>query len=335
MWAQDWSNVYPLLSPPDKGDQPDLTAALRAKNVVAKGMVRYAEGFFTSLGFEPLPATFWERSLFVKPRDREVVCHASAEDIDFKDDVRIKACIEPTAEDFTVVHHELGHNFYQRAYDNLPPLFENSANDGFHEAIGDMAALSVTPEYLKRIGLIDTVSPPSADIALLLNRVLDRVALLPFTLVIDEWRWKVFSGEIMPADYNKSWWELRRKYQGVAPPVARSEADFDPGAKYHIAANVPYARYFLAIILQYQFQRALCKEAGFTGPLHRCSIYGNKAAGAKLEKMLAMGASRPWPDALETLTGQRQMDATALMDYYAPLKKWLDEQNAGHHVGWN
>jgi peptidyl-dipeptidase A len=334
MWAQDWSNIYPLLSPPNAGAQPELTAALRAKNVDAKGMVRYAEGFFTSLGFEPLPATFWERSLFQKPRDREVVCHASAEDIDFKDDVRIKACIEPDAENFTVVHHELGHNFYQRAYDNQPPLFENSANDGFHEAIGDMAALSVTPEYLKQIGLIDSVSPPSVDIALLLNRVLDRVALLPFTLVIDQWRWKVFSGEIKPEDYNKAWWELRRKYQGVAPPEARNEADFDPGAKYHIAANVPYARYFLAIILQYQFHRALCKEAGYSGPLHRCSIYGNKAAGAKLAKMMAMGASRPWPDALETLTGQRQMDATALMDYYAPLKKWLDEQNVGHNVGW-
>lgn len=335
MWAQDWSNVYPLLAPMDAGAQPDLNAALRAKNVDAKGMVRFAEKFFTSLGFEPLPATFWERSLFEKPRDREVVCHASAEDIDFKDDVRIKACIEPTAENFVVVHHELGHNFYQRAYDQQPPLFENSANDGFHEAIGDMAALSVTPEYLKQIGLIDSVSPPSADIALLLNRALDRVALLPFTLVIDEWRWKVFSGEIKPEDYNKAWWELRRTYQGVAPPEPRSEADFDAGAKYHIAANVPYARYFLAIILQYQFHRALCQEAGYIGPLHRCSIYGNKAAGAKLAKMLAMGASRPWPDALEALTGQRKMDATALMEYYAPLKKWLDEQNAGHRVGWD
>jgi len=334
MWAQDWSNIYPLLSPPNAGAQPDLTAALRAKNVDAKEMVRYAEGFFTSLGFEPLPATFWERSLFTKPRDRDVVCHASAEDIDFKDDVRIKVCIETDAENFTVVHHELGHNFYQRAYDKQPPLFENSANDGFHEAIGDMAALSVTPEYLKQIGLIDTVSPPSADIALLLNRVLDRVALLPFTLVIDEWRWKVFSGETKPADYNKSWWELRRKYQGVAPPEPRSEADFDPGAKYVYPASLHSARYFLAIILQYQFHRALCKEAGYTGPLHRCSIYGNKAAGAKLAKMLAMGESRPWPDALEALTGQRQMDATALMDYYAPLKKWLDQQNAGHRVGW-
>jgi peptidyl-dipeptidase A len=335
MWSQEWNNIYPLLSPPDAGAQPDVGAALRAKNVDAQGMAHYGEGFFISLGFPPLPETFWERSLFTKPRDREVVCHASAWDIDFKNDVRIKACLEQTAEDFTTVHHELGHNFYQRAYNDLPPLFQNGANDGFHEAIGDTIALSVTPEYLKQIGLIDTVPPPSADIGLLLDRALDKVAFVPFGLLVDQWRWKVFSGEIKPADYNKSWWELRRKYQGVAPPVARSEADFDPGAKYHIADNVPYARYFLASILQFQFHRALCKEAGYTGPLHRCSIYGNKAAGAKFAKMLAMGTSRPWPDALETLTGQRQMDATAMLDYFAPLKKWLDEQNAGHHVGWN
>ena len=335
MWSQEWNNIYPLLNPPNAGSGPDVGAALRAKNVDAQGMVRYAEGFFKSLGFEPLPATFWERSLFTKPRDREVVCHASAWDIDFKDDLRIKVCIDPTAEDFTTVHHELGHNFYQRAYDDLSPLFMNSANDGFHEAIGDTIALSVTPEYLKQIGLIDTVSPPSADIGLLLDRALDKVAFLPFGLLVDQWRWKVFSGEIKPADYNKAWWELRRKYQGVAPPDERSEADFDPGAKYHVAANVPYTRYFLAYILQFQFHRALCKEAGYTGPLNRCSIYGNKAAGAKLARMLAMGASKPWPDALEAMTGQRQMDATAILDYFAPLKKWLDEQNAGHKVGWN
>ena len=335
MWSQEWNNIYPLLAPPNSDSGPDVGAALRAKNVDARGMVRYAEGFFTSLGFEPLPATFWERSLFTKPRDREVVCHASAWDLDFKDDLRIKVCIEPTAEDFTTVHHELGHNFYQRAYNDLSPLFRTSANDGFHEAIGDTIALSVTPEYLKQIGLIDAVPPPSADIGLLLDRALDKVAFLPFGLLVDEWRWKVFSGEIKPADYNKSWWELRRKYQGIAPPVARSEADFDPGAKYHVADNVPYARYFLATILQFQFHRALCNEAGYTGPLHRCSIYGNKAAGARLAKMMAMGASRPWPDALEALTGERRMDATALLDYFAPLKKWLDEQNMGHHVGWN
>jgi peptidyl-dipeptidase A len=272
--------------------------------------------------------------MFTRPRDRDVVCHASAWDIDYRDDVRIKVCIEQTADDFTTIHHELGHNFYQRAYENQPPLFANGANDGFHEAIGDTIALSVTPEYLKQIGLLDTVPPPSADIGLLLKRALDKVAFLPFGLMIDKWRWEVFSGKIKPSDYNSSWWAMKREYQGVAPPMERTEADFDPGAKYHVAGNVPYARYFIAAVLEYQFHRALCKEAGFTGPLDRCSIYNNKAAGTKLNKMLEMGTSKPWPDELEVLTGQRQMDATAILDYYAPLKKWLDQQNQGHHVGW-
>ena len=335
MWAQQWNNIYSLLATPNGPSSPDVGAALRAKNIDAKAMVRYGEAFFTSLNFDPLPSTFWERSLFTKPRDRDVVCHASAWSIDFKEDLRIKMCIDPTEEDFAAVHHELGHNFYQRAYNTLPPLFQNSANDGFHEAIGDTIALSVTPEYLQQIGLIDNVPPASGDIGLLLQRSLEKVAFLPFGLLVDQWRWKVFSGEIKPADYNKAWWELRRKYQGVAPPVSRSESDFDPGAKYHVDANVPYTRYFLADILQFQFHRALCKQAGYTGPLHRCSIYGNKAAGAKLAKMLAMGQSRPWPEALEVISGQKQMDATAMLDYFAPLKKWLDEQNEGHKVGWN
>jgi len=334
MWAQDWSNIYPLVAPPNADPGYDLTKILEQRGTKPLDMVHDAENFFKSLGFAPLPPTFWERSLFTKPLDREVVCHASAWDIDYKDDLRVKVCLEPTAEDFAVIHHELGHNFYQRAYDTLPPLFMSGANDGFHEAIGDTIALSITPDYLKQIGFLQTVPPVSADIGLLMQRALAKVAFLPFGLVIDQWRWQVFSGEIKPDDYNRSWWAMRLKYQGVAPPVARSEADFDPGAKYHVAANVPYMRYFLADILQFQFHRALCQTAGYKGPLNRCSIYGNRAAGARLEKMLAMGQSRPWPDALEAITGQRQMDATAMLDYFAPLKQWLDEQNKGHQAGW-
>jgi len=286
--------------------------------------------------FAPLPQTFWHRSMFVKPQDREVVCHASAWDIDYVDDLRIKMCIEQKSEDFSTIHHELGHNFYQRAYDTQPPLFRNSANDGFHEAIGDTIALSVTPEYLKQIGLLENVPPESADIGILMDKALEKVAFLPFGLLIDKWRWEVFSGKITPADYNRAWWEMREKYQGVKPPVERSEEDFDPGAKYHVAANVPYARYFLADILQFQFHRALCRESGYKGPLHRCSIYNNKVAGARLNKMLEMGQSRPWPEALEVMTGEKQMDATAILDYFAPLKKWLDEQNAkdGAKLDW-
>lgn len=334
VWAQSWENIYPLVAPAHADPGYDLTALLRQHHYTPVKMVRRGEAFYTSLGFAPLPATFWRRSLFTKPRDRNVVCHASAWDVNNVDDLRIKMCIDVNAEDFTVIHHELGHNFYQRAYNRQPFLFRDGANAGFHEAIGDTIVLSVTPGYLKKIGLLRTVPGASKDIGLLLRRALEKVAFLPFGLLIDEWRWKVFSGEIPPDQYNQAWWELRRKYQGIAPPVKRSEADFDPGAKYHIPANVPYIRYFLADILQFQFHRALAKTAGCRGPLNRCSIYGNKAAGQKLMAMLKMGRSRPWPDALETLTGQRRMDATAILDYFAPLKKWLDEQNKGKPIGW-
>ena len=333
-WAQQWDGIFPLLGLPQNSRGYDLTELLKAKNLDAKGMVRYGENFYKSLGFAPLPPTFWERSLFTKPRDRDVVCHASAWDIDNQDDLRIKMCIQVRDVDFITIHHELGHNFYQRAYKGQPFLFENGADDGFHEAIGDTIALAVTPEYLQKIGLLDKVPSADADIPLLLKKALEKVAFLPFGLLIDQWRWKVFSGEITPANYNQAWWDLRLKYQGVAPPVARSESDFDPGAKYHVAGNVPYMRYFLADILQFQFYRAMCKEAGYTGPLHRCTFYNSKAAGEKLNKMLAMGQSKPWPDALEALTGQREMDASAILDYFAPLQKWLDEQNKGQKAGW-
>jgi peptidyl-dipeptidase A len=334
MWAQSWDNVYPLVAPEKSALGYDLTELLKKKKLDERGMVRYGERFFTSSGFEPLPQTFWDRSLFVKPRDRDVVCHASAWDVDNDLDLRIKMCIEITGEDFVVIHHELGHNFYQRAYRKQPYLFRNGANDGFHEAIGDAIALSVTPEYLVKVELLDKGPGSEGDIGLLLSRALEKVAFLPFGLLIDQWRWKVFSGEVKPAEYDKAWWDLRLKYQGIAPPVPRSEADFDPGAKYHVPANVPYTRYFLAHILQFQFHRALCRAAGVTGPLHLCSVYDDKEAGRRLAKMLEMGQSRPWPDALQALTGERRMDAGALLDYFAPLKQWLDEQNRGQKVGF-
>jgi peptidyl-dipeptidase A len=333
-WAQEWGYTYDLLGVKEDKSGVNVTELLKNRNLDAKGMVKYGEGFFTSLGFAPLPPTFWERSLFTKPADRDVVCHASAWDIDNKDDLRVKMCIQVRDTDFVTIHHELGHNFYQRAYKNQPFMFQNGANDGFHEAIGDAIALAITPEYLHRVGLLEKVPQDSNDIPELLKQALDRVAFLPFGLLIDQWRWKVFSGEIAPADYNKSWWSLRLKYQGVAPPVERSEADFDPGAKYHVAANVPYTRYFLAHILEFQFYRALCRESGYKGPLHRCTFYGSKEAGAKFNKMLEMGQSKPWPDALEALTGERQTDAGALLEYFAPLKQWLDEQNKGKKAGW-
>jgi len=361
MWAQEWGNIYDLVAPTDpqlaQFKPLDLESALKqqiaaknpatapafnaatdlssdaghaAKLAAGQEMVHYGENFFTSLGFPALPKTFWERSQFVHPRDREVVCHASAWDLDSVDDLRVKMCIEVNADYFTTVHHELGHNFYQRAYDRQPFLFRNGANDGFHEAIGDSIALSITPAYLKTLGLATTEPPAEADIPLQLRTALDKVAFLPFALALDKWRWQVFSGEIKPADYNKAWWDLRAKYQGVVPPVKRSEADFDAGAKNHIPTNVPYARYFLARVYQFQFYKAMCDASGYKGPLNRCSFYGSKAAGAKLAKMLETGQSQPWQQTLKEMTGTDHLDAQPMLDYFAPLYQWLKAQNAAN-----
>lgn len=337
MWAQEWGNIYPLVAPAGAGDIGyDLTDLIAKKNLDAVGMTKVGEQFFSSLGFAPLPATFWERSQFTKPADREVVCHASAWDIDNVDDLRIKMCIKPNADDFITIHHELGHNYYQRAYNKQDMLHLNGANDGFHEAIGDMIALSITPEYLVQIDMLDPKDVPSADkdIGLLLRQAMDKVAFLPFGLLLDRYRWGLFDGSIPEAATNTGWNELRREYQGVVPPVERSAEGFDAGAKYHIPGNVSYTRYFLARLLQFQFYKAACDTAGWKGPLHRCSIYGNKEVGAKLNAMLEMGASKPWPDALEAFTGERQMNGTAMVEYFAPLMKWLEKQNKGEKAGW-
>jgi peptidyl-dipeptidase A len=337
MWAQEWGNIYDVVAPKGAGDVGyDLTELLVRNKYTPEKIVRTGESFFTSLGFAPLPETFWTRSMITAPRDREVICHASAWDIDNVEDLRIKMCTKVNADDFVTVHHELGHNFYQRAYNKKPLLYLESANDGFHEAIGDMIALSVTPEYLVQVGLLPRNKVPSADkdIGLLLRQAMDKVAFLPFGLMVDKWRWKVFSGEIAPTAYNQGWNDLRLQYQGIAPPGARTETDFDPGAKYHVPASVPYTRYFLARILQFQFYQAACKQAGWTGPLHRCSFYGNKEVGRRLNAMLEMGASRPWPDALEAFTGTREMSGGPMLDYFRPLMGWLQQQNRGRKCGW-
>ncbi|MDR6147042.1 peptidyl-dipeptidase A [Sphingomonas sp. SORGH_AS870] len=337
MWAQEWGNIYDLVAPKGAGDVGyDTGELLKAKGYDPIRMVKAGEGFYSSLGFAPLPQSFWQRSQIVKPADREVICHASAWDVDNNDDIRIKMCTKVNADDFVTIHHELGHNYYQRAYKDQPFLYKNGANDGFHEAIGDTVALSITPDYLVKIGLLDPAKVPSADkdIGLLLRQAMDKVAFLPFGLLIDKWRWGVFSGQIPASQYQAGWDALRLKYQGVVPPVARDERKFDPGAKYHIPAGVPYARYFLARVLQFQFYKAACDQAGWKGPLHRCSFYGNKKVGEKLNAMLAMGQSKPWPDALQVFTGSREMSGKALVEYFAPLKTWLDQQNKGKPQGW-
>ncbi|MFV8783273.1 M2 family metallopeptidase [Microbulbifer sp. SA54] len=334
MWAQEWGNIYDIVKDDDMQAPYDLTELVVKSGMSEKDMVKVGEKFFTSLGFKPLPETFWERSQFTQPRDRDVVCHASAWNLDGQDDIRIKMCINKTGEDLITIHHELGHNFYQRIYNQQPFLYKEGANDGFHEAVGDTVALSITPKYLKQIGLMDEIPGEDKDLGYLMQQALDKIAFLPFGLLVDKWRWQVFNGEVQPGDYNKAWWKLREEYQGIQAPVQRSEANFDPGAKYHIPGNTPYARYFLARIQQFQFHRALCEAAGETGPLHRCSIFKNDAAGKKLRNMLAMGASKPWPDAMEALTGQRELDAAAIVDYFQPLMAYLQEQNKDRQCGW-
>lgn len=335
MWSQQWGSIYDLVTPyPGVGDL-DVTAALVKSKKDAVAIAKTAENFFTSLGLQALPQSFWEKSMLIKPRDREVVCHASAWTMDAKNDVRIKECIEPTEIEFETIHHELGHVYYFLEYNDKPYLFQNGANDGFHEAIGDTIVLSMTPGYLKTIGLIDKVeNNQKAVINQQMKLALDKVAFLPFGKIIDQWRWQVFSGKIKPEDYNKSWWQLVNQYQGIRSAVPRTENDFDAGAKYHVAANVPYTRYFIAHILQFQFHKALCEAAGFKGPLHECSIYNSKEAGKKLQALLAAGSSKPWQDVLEEAIGTREMDASAILDYFAPLKAWLDEQNKGQACGW-
>ena len=333
MWAQEWGSIGDIVSV-GGGQSVNLDNILVARGYDPVRMVKTGENFFTSLGFEPLPSSFWERSQIVKPRDREVVCHASAWDLDAKDDLRIKMCATVSAEDFTTIHHELGHNFYQRAYKAQPVLFQNGANDGFHEAIGDMIALSITPEYLKEIGLIDAVPPASEDLSLLMRQALDKIAFLPFGLLVDKYRWKIFDGEITPDHYNDGWWALRTEYQGIRPPSPRPGDGFDAGAKYHVPGGVPYTRYFLARILQFQFYKAACDQISWTGPLHRCSFYGSKEVGRKFNAMMEMGASKPWPDALEAFTGSRQMDGSAIVAYFKPLMDYLETENAGRQCGW-
>ena len=337
MWAQQWGNIYDVVAPKGAGDIGyDTTALLKAKAYDPVKMWRTAEGFYSSLGFAPLPDSFWKRSQITRPEGREVVCHANAGNYDNKDDLRVQMCTKVEADDFATIHHELGHSYYQRAYNKQPYLYLNGANDGFHEAIGDFVALSITPDYLVQIGLLDKAQVPDAskDTGLLLRQAMDKVAFLPFGLLVDKWRWQVFSGQVAPADYNKAWTALRLQYQGIVPPGERGPDAFDPGAKNHIPTSVPYMRYFLARILQFQFYQAACKQAGWKGPLHRCSFYGNKAVGAKLDEMLKAGASRPWPETLAKFTGSKDMDGRALLAYFAPLQKWLKVQNKGQQCGW-
>ncbi len=364
MWQQDWGNLWDVLAPYENAGKMDISGALEsryrqihaqklaqntgdqsparlaqldedAKDASARQMTKRAEDFYLSLGMAKLPDSYWQNTQFTKPRDRNVVCHASAWDMDMQGDVRTKMCIKPNEEEFTTIYHELGHVYYYMAYNDQPALFQTGAHDGFHEAIGDTIVLAMTPKYLESIGLVD--AQQQSEQALInsqMRMALAKVAFLPFGLMIDRWRWGVFDGTIQPDQYNKAWWDLKAKYQGVAPVETRGEEFFDAGAKYHVPGNTPYTRYFLSHVLQFQFYKSLCDAAGHTGPLNECSFYGNKAAGQKLQAMLGKGASQPWQQTMKELTGGETMDASAVLEYFAPLQQWLVQQNEGQTCGW-
>ena len=366
LWQQDWSNLWDLLQPYpgagsldinsalqklaadnlsrelDKAGDPEADEATRtfmarraADLATAKEMTVRAQDFYVSLGMPTLPDSYWEKSQFIKPLDREAQCHASAWDMNMAGDVRTKMCIKPSDEELKTIYHELGHIYYDLAYNAQPPVFQAGAHDGFHEAIGDTIVLAMTPTYLQSVGLVgEQKQSQEALVNAQMRMALAKVAFLPFGLMTDRWRWGVFDGSIKPDSYNKAWWELKAKYQGVAPVTARDEAYFDPGAKYHVPANTPYTRYFLSHVLQFQFYKALCDASGFKGPLYECSFYGSKAAGEKYSAMLSKGASQPWQKTMKELTGGEKMDAGAVLEYFAPLQGWLKQQNAGSACGW-
>ncbi len=366
LWQQDWSNLWDILQPYKAAGSLDINSALErmaaadlarelakpaaagtsaaersfaaqraAQLATTKAMTERAQDFYVSLGMPKLPESYWQKSQFIKPMDRDVVCHASAWDMNMAGDVRTKMCIVPSEEELTTIYHELGHIYYDLAYNKQPPIFQNGAHDGFHEAIGDTIVLAMTPQYLASVGLVD--APKQSQEALInaqMRMALAKVAFLPFGLMIDRWRWGVFDGSIKPDGYNKAWWELKAKYQGVAPATARGEGFFDPGAKYHVPGNTPYTRYFLSHILQFQFYKALCDASGHKGPLYECSFYGNKEAGQRYWAMLSKGNSQPWQQTMKELTGGEKMDASAVLEYFAPLQDWLKQQNAGQQCGW-
>ncbi|XP_023709010.1 angiotensin-converting enzyme isoform X1 [Cryptotermes secundus] len=347
MWSQTWNNILDISTPyPDK-EAVDVTPQMKKQGYTPVKMFRLAEEFFTSLNLSAMPQSFWERSILQKPEGRELICHASAWDFYDGKDFRIKQCTRTDMSHLFTAHHEMGHVQYFIQYRERPLVYKEGANPGFHEAVGDVMSLSVsTPKHLREIGLLEDDASAGEDYEATINYLylqgLQKIVFLPYAYLTDLWRWDVFKGKITSENYNCEWWRLREKYQGIEPPVDRTEEDFDPGAKYHIIASVPYIRYFVSFVIQFQFHRALCEKAGQFDPndpkkpLHECDIYRSTEAGNLLGKMLQMGSSRPWPDAMEVLTGQRDMDATGLLDYFSPLADWLERDNreSGEDIGW-
>ncbi|CAG2052908.1 unnamed protein product [Timema podura] len=346
MWAQNWKNLADIVLPYPGKQSVDVTPEMLRQGYTPLRMFQLAEEFYTSMGMNPMPPEFWHHSMLEKPLGRDVVCRASAWDFCNHNDYRIKQCTEVTMEDLQTIHHEMAHIQYYLQYANQPLLFRDGANPGFHEAVGAMIELSViTPRHLQRIGLLNNITDEygemtntnETNINFLLTMALDKVAYLPFAYVVDQWRWRLFSEEWKVEEMNSRWWDLRMRHQGIIPPIPRSENDFDPAAKYHVVADMPYIRYFVSLILQFQLHESLCQAAGHFGPLHTCDIYRSREAGRLLSEILSMGSSRSWSEIIHVMTKGRtdKLDSRPLLEYFQPLAMWLSVQNRDEKiVGW-
>jgi len=342
MWAQDWTSIIDILLPGDMYKQSELDATLRRADYSVRKMFRLAEEFFTSLGLERMTVDFWRRSVFVRPAGNWLMdCHASAHDFFTPKDFRVKMCAEVSTADLQTIHHELGHVVYFMQYRDQPALFRTGANAAFHEAVGDTVAMSVTsPQHWRSVVLGRRLPAPRSkhvpdtEINFLLRMALSRVAMLSYAYVLEKWRYQAFRGDVKPSQYNTRYWELREKCQGVKAPVIRDRENFDPGAKFHVAANIPYSRYFLSAIIQFQLHAALCRSKQHVATPHTCDIYGSLAAGRRLKTVLSLGASRPWPEVMKIITGYRDIRADKIIEYFRPLMAWLRQENRGHSIGW-
>ncbi|KAF2355396.1 Peptidase M2 peptidyl-dipeptidase A [Trinorchestia longiramus] len=335
-----WTDIYDIVEPYPSATSVDPTPQMQELNMTVRGMYELADAFYQSMGLKPLPKDFYKLSMLERPNDgRDVECHGTAWDFLDGKDFRIRMCTQVNFKYLEVIHHELGHIQYFMQYAHLPLVYRDGANDGFHEGVGELMGMTLaTVNHLISIGLLpDVPQSKESTINFLMRTALKTVTTLPFHYVNDLWRWEVFRGDVPENRWNARYWQLKKQYMGVMPPVNRTEEHLDAFNIFHVNNDFDMIRYFTRTVLQFQFAGALCRIADFEGPLHDCDFSSSKAAGEKLAAMLSLGSSRPWMDALEQLTGGRTMDAGPILHYFQPLRDWLDNylQEHGLTPGWN
>jgi peptidyl-dipeptidase A len=331
-WSQEWSGIAEGtvdLDPLFKGKKPEW-------------IVKSAEKFWVSLGFDQLPQSFWDKSdLYPVPAGgkRKKNAHASCWHIDLDRDVRSLMSVEANAQWFRTAHHELGHGYYFFAYarPEVPPILRQGANRAFHEAMGDLAAIAASqPVYLKAVGVLPE-STKVDDRAALLDEALE--SAIPFIQwsagTMAHWERDFYSANLPPEEIQSRWWKYVAEFQGVEPPSNRNGMNdhCDACSKTHIN-DLPaqYYNYALSTVIKYQMHDHICKKILKQDP-HSCNYYGHKEVGDFLKSIMKQGALRPWRDVLKEATGE-PLSTRALVEYFKPLDPWLDQELKGQAVGW-